>query len=437
MIVMKYGGSSVKDSEMFKRVAEIVKKDLDKNPIVVLSAVKGVTDNLIKAMKESLVGKYEAYNEIEAKHKEIISDLGLDSDIVKEDMDELKSALDTNTKLKSKTSKMLDYISFFGERMSVKILSALLNKQGVKSSSYVSGDIGLLTDSNFGDATLLDESYDNLKEFFYDKEEVSVVTGFGGKDKEGEWTTFNRGGSDYVAAIIGAAVNASEIQIWTDVSGIMTIDPRIVPEAKSLEVLSFSEAAESAFFGAKVLHPKTIKPAMDKDIPVRVLNTFEPEHKGTLILSEGQPSSEVIKVITRKRNVTVINLCSSRMLNAYGFLEQVFGIFSKYKKSVDMVTTSEVNISLTVENKENLDKIVPELEKLGNVVVENDKSLICLVGEGMKHTIGVAAKIFSILAEANISVEMVSQGASEINVSFIVKNEDADKAVKALHAGFF
>ncbi|MBU0614817.1 MAG: aspartate kinase [Nanoarchaeota archaeon] len=437
MIVMKFGGSSVKDAQKFLEVAEIVKSRLDKKPIVVLSAVKGVTDNLIKALSESIHGKFDSYKEIEAKHKEILKGLELDQSTVDDELKELKEALDVNSKLKEDNHKILDYISFFGERMSSKILSALLVKQGIASNYHISGDIGLQTDSNFGDATFLESSYEVMHKNLAGADYVPVITGFGGKDENGEFTTFNRGGSDYVASLVGAGVRSEEIQIWTDVNGVMTTDPRIVPEARTIPELSFAEAAELAFFGAKVLHPKTIKPAMDKNIPVKVLNTYEPENPGTTIVPASNVQSGVMKAIASKKNVTILNLCSARMLNAYGYLAKVFEVFNKNKKSVDMITTSEVNLSITVDSEDKLDKIAAELEKYGNVKIDTNKALVCVVGEGMKQTPGILGELFSILGKDNINIDMISQGASEINVSFIVNNIDADKVVKVLHKAFF
>jgi aspartate kinase len=435
---MKFGGSSVKDAERFKNVVSIVKARLDKKPIVVLSAVKGVTDNLIKALDESLEGNFNAYEEIVAKHNEIIKDLELDESVIDQELKELKEALDVNSKIKEKNAKILDYISFFGERMSTKLLAAHLNKVEINSKAYISGDIGLLTDSNFGDATFQESSYELMNNNLSNLDHVAIVTGFGGKDDKGEYATFNRGGSDYVAALVGAAVNSEEIQIWTDVNGVMTTDPRIVETAKTIPELSFAEAAELAFFGAKVLHPKTIKPAIAKNIPVKVLNTYEPGNEGTTILPRINCSeNEAVRAIATKKNVIIINLCSSRMLNAYGYLAKVFEIFQKYQKSVDMVTTSEVNLSITIDNDDNLDQIVNELKEFGNVLVEKEKAIVSIVGDCMKKTLGIGSKIFSILADEGINVEMISQGASEINLSFVIENEKAKTAVKVLHKGLF
>ncbi len=437
MIVMKFGGSSVANAQKIREVADIVKARLDQNPVVVLSAVKGVTDNLIRSLAESLQGKFDSYKEIEAKHREIIGDLGIDKHTVDAELDELKKALEVNSKVKENEPKILDYISFFGERMSTKLLAAQLTKIGIKSEAYVSGDTGLITDSRFGDANFLESSYKKMNDFVSKLDVLPVITGFGGKDENGEYTTFNRGGSDYVASLYGAALESEEIQIWTDVNGVMTSDPRVVKEAKSIPTISFAEASELAFFGAKVLHPKTIIPAMDKNIPVKVLNTYEPDHPGTTILNKAEKSKEVIKAIACKKNVLLVSIVSTRMIGAHGFLARVFDIFEDHAKSVDMISTSEASISLTVDNADEIDEIVEELKEVAEVSVEKGKAIVCIVGEGMYHVPGIAGRTFTALGKSGISIEMISQGASEINISFIVDNLHADKAVQALHKEYF
>jgi len=436
MIVMKFGGSSVKDATKMREVAEIVKSRLDRKPIVVLSAVKGITDNLILALDESLNEKFDAYNEIVKKHKEIINDLGLDESLVDDELDELKEALAVNSKVKEKDAKILDYISFFGERMSTKIFAGHMTKIGIKAEAFVSGDIGLLTDSGFGDATILESSFDKMEKSISKIKVLPVVTGFGGKDEDGEFTTFNRGGSDYVAALFGAAVDAEEIQIWTDVNGVMTTDPRIVKEAKTISEISFSEASELAYFGAKVLHPKTILPAIEKNIPVKVLNTYEPNHPGTTILNKVDGKGSV-KAIACKKDVTLVWINSTRMLNSHGFLAKIFTVFEKYSKSVDMIATSEVSVSLTVDDDSNLDKIKKELSKIAEVEIEKGKAIVCVVGEAMKNVPGIAGKIFSCLGKGDFNIEMISQGASEINIGFVVENDRAEDAVRVLHKEYF
>ncbi|MBN1156490.1 aspartate kinase [Candidatus Woesearchaeota archaeon] len=436
MIVMKFGGSSVKDAVMFKRVASIVTERLDKKPLVVLSAVKGVTDMLIKSLDESLLGNYASYEKIAEMHKKIIEELGLSFDMISPELIELKKALETNSKVKENTAEFLDYISFFGERMSVKILAQLLNKQGISSESFVSGDIGLLTDSAFGNATILPHSYKKMKEFLSKVKAVPVITGFGGKDANGRFTTFQRGGSDYVASLFGAAVHAAEIQIWTDVNGIMSADPRIVKNARTIPELSFDEASELAYFGAKVLHPKTIVPAIEKNILVIVLNTFEPEHSGSRIVKDAKKSSAIMKAVSFKKGITVIEAKSTRMLNSHGYLANMFAVFQKYKKPVDMVSTSEINVSMTVDSLENMDEIVKELSEIASVKIHKHRAIVYAVGEGMKAHAGTAARIFSTIGNRGINLEMISQCFDEHSVGFVVREEQAEKAMITLHEEF-
>jgi aspartate kinase len=264
---------------------------------------------------------------------------------------------------------------------------------------------------------------------------VPVTQGFIGSTSEGVTTTIGRGGSDYSASIIGAAMDAEEIQIWTDVDGIMTTDPRISPEAAKVKVISFAEASELAYFGAKVLHPSTLLPAMAREIPARVCNSRRPEAAGTAIVRSAPPSRAVVKAIAFKRGITVINVTSDRMLMAHGFLSRLFDVFNKHETSVDMVATSEVSVSMTLDDTRRLDAVVADLESLGEVSVERDAALICLVGENLKFTPGVASRIFSSIKRINVS--MISHGASAINVSFIVDGASVENAVRLLHAEFF
>jgi len=433
MIVMKFGGSSVKDAVMFQTVGTIVKSELDKKPVVVLSAVKGMTDALISAYTDAIFGNFDSYKKIAETHAKIISDLKISSDIIKPELDELKEALDVISKTREKSAQMLDYISFFGERMSTKIFADYMTKQGIPSSAFISGDIGLITDSRFGDASILETSFDLMKKAISKIKVLPIVTGFGGKDANGEFTTFNRGGSDYVASLIGAGIGASVIEIWTDVNGVMSTDPRIVPSAKTIPELSFDEASELAYFGAKVLHPKTILPAIERNIPVLVLNTFEPSHKGTRIVKEQKETEGHIKSISYKKGITIIDVKSTRMIDAHGYLAKIFEVFEKYKKPVDMISTSEINVSITVDSKENVDKIAEDLKDIADLDISYGNAIIYVVGSSMKRKVGTAAKIFDILAKNNINLEMISQCFEEISVGFVVNEKDAESVVKILH----
>lgn len=432
-IIMKFGGTSVGSPESISNVLKIVKSRLKKDPIVVVSAVSKVTDMLLGKARDSEKGSQDTSG-IEKRHYEIMEKLGVDKSVID---DELRGLRETFAKIAKEglNRRMLDLVASFGERMSSKIVAAYLSNNGIKARALFSYDIGFVTDSNFTDAGLDDATYENLKKnvLLNERGIVNVITGFIAKDRKGSVTTLGRGGSDFTAAIIGAAVDAEMVEIWTDVDGIMSADPRIVKNPVSIDEVSFSEAAELAYFGAKVLHPKTMLPAMDKNIPVAVLNTHNPDHKGTIIRKRLAKNGSVFKAISSKKNITTIRIVSSRMLGSYGFMARLFQLFNRYKIAVDVISTSEVSVSITVEGKENINYLIEELEKIGKVDVHKDRAIVCVVGRGMRDRPGAAGKIFTVCGNEGINVEMISKGASQVNISFVVKNEDADKAVIALH----
>jgi len=251
----------------------------------------------------------------------------------------------------------------------------------------------------------------------------------------GETTTLGRGGSDYTAAIIGAALSAAEIQIWTDVPGVLTADPRVVPKARTVPKLSFEEAAELAYFGAKVLHPKTLQPAVERNIPVRICNSRDQESGSTLVVAESEKSPQTVKAIAHKTGVTTVQITSARMLGAFGFLRALFEVFDRHRTAVDVVTTSEVSVSLSLDDTTALPAILEELEKLGSVSVEDNRAILCVIGEGLRSTPGIAARIFSTISDINVS--LISQGASRINLTFAVEGVRAREAVTRLHREFF
>jgi len=436
MVVMKFGGSSVGDAERIRNVCDIVKSRLKENPIVVLSAMKGITDMLIetaeKAANDDDVSR--ELEEIKKKHHTTLKKLGLDETLVDEQLHSYGKVVDKIFVMKKKSLEIMDEVQSFGERMSVRIVAAYLNKIGIKSRAFDAYDIGMITTPDYGKAEPLPDTEEKIAQEIKKIKEVPIVTGFIGKDTAGNITTLGRGGSDYTAAIIGAATG-KVIEIWTDVNGIMSADPRVVKEARTIDEITFDEASELAYFGARVLHPKTIWPAIKKNIPVKVLNSFEPTHKGTTIVSEAARTKEAIKAIACKKDICLINVTSTRMLLAHGFLARLFSVFEDYKKSVDMIATSEVSVSLTVDNDNDLEKVREDLEGVAEVKVEKDKSIVCIVGEGMHNSKGIMGRVFSTLKE--IRVEMISAGASEINISFIVDNKDSDKAVRILHKEFF
>lgn len=438
MIIMKFGGTSVGNADRIRKTAEIIKSKIDLKPVVVVSAVTKITDALIKLANESSVGKGEdVLDSIREAHLDIISQLSLDKSLLNADFDELEELVKENQQNKKLDAKTLDYFQSFGERMSSKIVAAHLNQTGIQSQSFNSWDLGLLTTDDFGNAEPLESSYINIKNNILKLGSIPVITGFIGKNENNQITTFGRGGSDYSAAIFGSAIDADEIQIWTDVDGVMTADPKTVRNAKPVRQVSFAEASELAYFGARVLHPKTILPAMKKNIPVRVLNSFNPQDEGTKIVNKSAKTQKTIKSIAYKNNTTLIHIESTRMLGAYGFLARIFYIFDKFRKSVDVISTSEVSVSLTVDNGENVDTILKELKEFADIEIAKNRSIICVVGEGIKQEKGIAGRIFTALGKNGVNIEMISQGASKINITFVVDGNDTPKAVNSLHDEYF
>ena len=431
---MKFGGSSLKDSKTIKEVKNIIHSSLKEKPIIVLSAIKGVTNLLIKSIDESHKGTFTSYNKIIKIHRKIITGLKLDEDIIIPELEELKKALDKLKNRKECSKRTSDYVYFFGERLSVKIVAEYFNKCNIKSEPFVSGDIGLLTDSQYGNAHVLPISYKKINRKLKGINVIPIITGFGGKDKKGNYTTLARGGSDYVASIIGAALKAKEIQIWTDTDGIMTADPRIVEDAITINEINFEEASEMAYFGAKVLHPKTIYPAIEKNVPVKVLSTFNPKNKGTIIGNKIRNHEEVSS-ISYKKDVNVINFSSINMIYSYGYLSNIFRIFKKYKTSIDMISTSEANVSMTLDSSHNLNQIVNELKNLGDVTVHKNYGIIYIIGEGVKKDkLGIISRISCALVGFNI--KMVSHCFDGIGIGFLVDTKDVEKCINLLHREF-
>jgi aspartate kinase len=448
MLVMKFGGTSVGDAAAIRRLVAIVRQAQDRHPLVVVSAMAGATNTLIACAQAAAAGKRDEAEEklaaLAARHATVAGELAAPEDLasLRAQLDrtftEVRAALDEIADAGEVVPRLCDAVAARGELLSSPIVTAALRAADLPGVWF---DIrpALITDADFTRAAIqFDETDPRLAAELgglLANRLIPVTQGFIGSTVDGETTTIGRGGSDYSAAIIGAALDAEEIQIWTDVDGIMTTDPRIVPEAAKVRVISFAEAAELAYFGAKVLHPSTLLPAMAKQIPVSVRNSQRPEVEGTLIVKHAPSSRSMVKANAFKRGITVVDVTSDRMLMAYGFLARLFGVFARHQTAVDMVATSEVSVSMTLDDARNLDQIVAELQSLGEVEVERDRAVICLVGEGLKTTPGVAARIFSSIDRIN--VWMISHGASAINVSFIVADAELDQAVRALHDEFF
>ena len=440
MIVMKFGGSSVAGAEKIRRVAEIVKTRLARKPVLVVSAFRGVTDDLLALARESLAGDASRLEAISRRHREAAAELGVDAAPLEPLLEELAALSRGVSLLQELTPRTLDRVASFGERLSCRLIAAAFAKAGIPARPVDAFAAGLLTDERFGAAAPLPEAAEAIRGAFAGFGELPVVTGFVGRTRAGEITTLGRNGSDYSATILGAALGAEEIQIWSDTDGIMTADPRLVPDARPLSDLSFAEACELAYYGGKVLHPHTLVPAMAKDIPVRVLNTFKSDHPGTLIVARparAAAGAPVLKSIAFKRRQLIVSASSPRMTSGPGFLARIFAAFARHEIDVDMLATSEVSVSATTASERNVERAVAELSAEFEMTVERGQAVICAVGDGLQSVPGVAADVFTAVREAGVNVRMISQGASKNNVAFVVDDADVERAVRGLHARFF
>ena len=449
MIIMKFGGTSVEDARAMNNVIEIVGRERDRKPVVVLSAVAGATNTLLRSAHIALEGNLDkAHAELHAlfeRHVLILENLIENRTevqllilAIRKRFDELKTLCQGIAILGELTNRSLDAIASVGEELSTMILSKTMAERGF-SVQLVDARTWMITDGQFGAATPLlsrigEETHGRILPLVQSGQ-IVVTQGFIGSTDRKITTTLGRGGSDYSAAILGSALGAEEIQIWTDVDGVLTADPRIAPAAKKLKVISFREASELAYFGAKVLHPSTIQPAVEKNIPVIVLNSKRPQSTGTRIVGNPPKTNAAVKSIASKKGITVINIQSTRMLMAYGFLSSIFAVFQRHETSVDLVSTSEVAVSLTIDNTARLEQIVKELQAFADVTVIQNQAIVCVVGEQMRSTMGIVDRVFRALS--NINVMMISQGASEINMSLVVDENVVSLAVQQLHREFF
>ncbi|MFA5820795.1 MAG: lysine-sensitive aspartokinase 3 [Candidatus Gracilibacteria bacterium] len=432
--VAKFGGTSMGNAQAISQVADILEATAG-GKVAVVSATSGTTDMLLKLGDLAVSGKSwkKEFEELKAKHAGILNELKVEVDLA-DFFKEIKGLLEGVGMIKEMSLSANDRLVSFGERISSRILAAILKKRGVGSEAVDAFEI-IFTDNDFKHGNVDFEKTDKAVAEkilpMLEKNIVPVVTGFIGQSESGKYITLGRGGSDYTGGIVAAALGASELQIWTDVEGIFNADPRIVKEAGPIEKVSFNEASELAYFGAKVLHPKTIQPAVKKGIPVKVLNTFNPSAKGTLINEEETNS---LKSVSSKKGISVINICSSGMLNAHGFMAKIFEVFAKHKVAVDVVATSEVSVSITVDSAVP-DGLMEDLKKIGAVTLQEKMAIICLVGNGIKNDSTVLGKMFSAVTGHNIS--MVSQGASQRNVTFLTREEEATEIVQTLFKTFF
>jgi aspartate kinase len=448
MIVMKFGGTSVQDAKAIERAAAIVQERLPQKPVVVVSAMAKVTDQLLAMARAA--GNCDRKNALklcralQERHYDTAGELlgtalftrfhgDLATDF--ETLDDLLRGIAAVGELTPRTT---DYVAAFGELLSSRIVTAAFSALGMDSSLVDSRECIVTDTAHTRAAPLFEETNERLRSKvspLLADGKVPVMGGFIGSTKAGITTTIGRGGSDYSAAIVGAGLDAERIEIWTDVDGMMTTDPNLCRDARRIKIISFDEAAELAYFGAKVLHPATVLPAVQKNIPVYVLNSRNPTCEGTQITARAPRCRNPFKAIAVKKRVTIVDVAAARMQLAHGFLRAIFETFDRHKAAVDVVTTSEVSVSLTLDSTESIPALAADLSKLADVKYEGRKAIICLVGENLRDIPGIVGCVFSELNDVNI--RMISQGASEINLTFVIEEDAVPEVVRRLHKKFF
>ncbi len=457
LVVMKFGGTSVEDATAILRTGKIVAGRLSKGlqPVVVVSAMAKVTDLLISAATTAAAGDRAGAlaitERLRIRHRDTAAQLAAASgaqgdgaavaathawmDAQFDSLDEILRGLAAVGEL---TPRISDMVASYGERISSRMIAEAFAQTGL-NAVHVDARQCVVTDAQHGKAVPQDAAIElQLRKQVLPhlaEGRLPVMGGFIGATEQGVTTTLGRGGSDFTAALVGGGIDAGAIEIWTDVNGIMTADPRVCPDALRVKTISFEEAAELAYFGAKVLHPATILPAVRKNIPVFVLNSRNPENGGTRITALAPHCRSPFKSIAVKKRLTIMDVVASRMLMSHGYLKAIFDVFDRHKCPVDMVSTSEVSVSLSLDSNEKLPAVAADLSKLADVKYEGRKALVCMVGENIRGQNGIAARVFQTIR--HINVRMISQGASEINMSFMIEEDDADEAVRSLHAEFF
>jgi aspartate kinase len=450
LVVMKFGGTSVEDAVAIRRTADIVAGRVARGlqPVVIVSAMARVTDQLLNAAAAAGRGDKSAALAagvaLRARHHQTAGELIPATDLapittfIDEHFDALDELLRGLAAVGEVTLRTTDIVASYGERLSSPIVAAAFVARGV-AATHVDARDCIITDAQHTKAIpqddLIAERLRKHVQPLVEAGRVPILGGFIGSTPEGVTTTLGRGGSDFSAALVGGGLHAESIEIWTDVNGIMTTDPRICPDALRVRTISFDEASELAYFGAKVLHPATILPAVEKNIPVLVLNSRDAQNEGTRITALAPHCRSPFKSIAAKKRLTIIDIVANRMLMSHGYLKAVFEVFDRHKCSVDMVSTSEVSVSLTVDSNERLPEIAADLRKFADVKYEGRKALICMVGENIRGQNGIAAQVFGALTHINL--RMISQGASEINMSFMIEEEDVEEAIRSLHSVFF
>jgi aspartate kinase len=451
MVVQKFGGTSVADPDAVRRLIEIARAARTRDghgPVIVVSALSKVTDALLNIAAEAGAGKTDSalthVERLRDRHLAMASALARRGDVatlsphINEQFDQLAAVVRALAVLREVSLRTLDVVASMGELISSRIIAAALLNAGLPGE-WVDARRAVVTDDQHTKACpLMRETTAALRASVLTLVEggkVPVLGGFVGATVEGHTTTLGRGGSDYSGAIVGAGIDAAEIQIWTDVDGMLTADPRVIPDSRLVPRLSFAEAAELSYFGAKVLHPSTIHPAVERDIPVRILNSWKPEAAGTLITAAPAPDGNSLTAMAAKKDLTVVDITSSRMLMAYGFLRRVFEVFERFRTAVDVVTTSEVSVSVTVDDRRHLEAIVEGLSEFAEVSIEQEMALLCAVGDRLRNEPEIAARVIRVLEE--VPLRMISQAASRRNITVILRQADLPHAMHRMHEEFF
>ena len=447
MIVAKFGGTSVADAAAIRRTGEIVRGRLGRAPVIVVSALAGTTNALLEAAEEAsaghLVSALERVEQLRERHLQTIVELlgnGAEADDLRQEtsmmFDELAHLAEALSVLGFATPRSMDAVASMGERLSAPICAAAFSRMGIPSVVVDSRRV-MITDDDFGRAAPQPAAIaDACREYLAPivaSGQVPVVGGFVGATSAGITTTLGRGGSDYSAALFGAALDVDAIEIWTDVDGMLTADPRVVQGAQLIEHIRFDEAAELASFGAKVLHPSTIAPAVDRDIPVYVFNSMRPQAVGTRITCDAPPCT--VRAIAGKRGVVVVRVGSPQMLGTPGALRAIFEVFDRNRISVDVVATSEVSVSLTVDDDAALGKAVDELRRFGEVSIERDRGIVALVGAGLGGSSPSMARALRAVGDERL--HMVSLSSTGINLTLIVDDAKVHPVMRLLHHEFF
>ncbi len=454
MKVMKFGGAVLRDAATALKVVEVIVSHQAERVVVVVSALNGVTDSLHQVLKEVEENEKPIQSfiaQLKARHEEMASGTISDEKVLTKTVDELKNKMAKLERVlygiaytEEITDRTRDYVVSFGERLSAPILAASLRAKGVSSIAFDADEIGLITDGAFGRATpLLNEVERNLQKTIkpqIEKGTTPVITGYFGCDGDGRAVTFGRGGSDYSAAIIAYALKAEVLEVWKDVPGFMSADPKVIEGAREIPLMSYQEAAELAYFGAKVLHPRIVEPSMMRGIPIRVKNLFSPEEEGTLIQEVEEKSEWVVRSVAMRPGLSLVNLSGPAMAYTPGLASRVFTALSSAGVNVYTMAASMASFAVVVDAQDvkgALDSL-REMKEGGiqDISTTDSLSLICIVGKGLRETRGIAAKAFTAVAKAGVNVELISDGGSDVALTFVIKSPDSARAMKALHKEF-